>query len=628
MAALKFSQKILLAASAVIILAFAAFTAYNDYRQRQAIRSETEQHLRDLGEVLAQNIQSWLSGRLLLVQGMAQAMALDDSPERLLALLESPALTDTFVAGYVGTQEGKFLIHPDRQMPDGFDARQRPWYQDALRNGPILTEPYIGAGTDYLVITQAAPIRDASGQPLGALGVNLNLDKLAQMINALDFEGIGYAFLVSADGKILVHPDKQWVTKRLADLFSGSAPAIDAHFSEVDEGGVERLVTFVPVQGLPSVKWSVGLSLDKAKAYAALTGFRISAIIATVVAVLVTLLLLGMLIRLLMKPLRDMGRAMQDIADGEGDLTRRLAIRSKDEFGQLAAAFNRFVERIHASIREVAVTTSGLNDVARQVVAASNSSLGKSDSQSARTTSVAAAIEELGAAAQEIARNAANASRGASDVRAQAQETRQVVERTIRAMSDLSANISGSRTQIETLNGRTANIGQILDVIKGISEQTNLLALNAAIEAARAGEAGRGFAVVADEVRNLAHRTQSSAQEIQRMIEELQVGSREAVATMTESQRHSDESVRIANQAGERLLGVTARIGEIDGMNQSVATATEEQTAVVDTLNREVTEISSLNREGVENLQSTLRACSDLEDQARRLGELVSTFRI
>jgi methyl-accepting chemotaxis protein len=185
-----------------------------------------------------------------------------------------------------------------------------------------------------------------------------------------------------------------------------------------------------------------------------------------------------------------------------------------------------------------------------------------------------------------------------------------------------------SSGHIETLNGKTVNIGQILEVITSISQQTNLLALNAAIEAARAGEAGRGFAVVADEVRNLAHRTQESAQQVQGMIEELQVGARESVDTMGQSQRHSQDSMQIANQAGERLGSVTQRIGEIDGMNQSVATATEEQTAVVDSINMDISEINLLNQQGVQNLQATLRACSDLEQQAGRLKHLVGSFRI
>ncbi|WP_411961623.1 methyl-accepting chemotaxis protein [Pseudomonas sp. REP124] len=250
------------------------------------------------------------------------------------------------------------------------------------------------------------------------------------------------------------------------------------------------------------------------------------------------------------------------------------------------------------------------------------------DQQASRTSSVVAAINELGAAAQEIAHNAAQASTQASDARNLAEDGQQVVQRSIAAMDQLSNLLDASSTHIEALNSKTVNIGQILDVITSISEQTNLLALNAAIEAARAGEAGRGFAVVADEVRNLAHRTQESARQVQSMIEELQVGARESVSTMNDSQRHSQDSVEIANLAGERLGSVTRRIGEIDGMNQSVATATEEQTAVVESINVDITEINTLNQEGVENLQSTLRACAELEQQAVRLKQLVDSFRI
>ncbi|HCL3239983.1 TPA: methyl-accepting chemotaxis protein, partial [Pseudomonas aeruginosa] len=587
-------HKILLAASLVVFAAFALFTLYNDYLQRNAIREDLESYLREMGDVTSSNIQNWLGGRLLLVEQTAQTLARDHSPETVSALLEQPALTSTFSFTYLGQQDGVFTMRPDSPMPAGYDPRSRPWYKDAVAAGGLtLTEPYVDAATQELIITAATPVK-AAGNTLGVVGGDLSLKTLVQIINSLDFSGMGYAFLVSGDGKILVHPDKEQVMKTLSEVYPQNTPKIGSGFSEAELHGNTRILSFSPVKGLSGLDWYIGISVDKDKAYAMLTKLRTSAIVAALIAVVAIVLLLGMLIRVLMQPLTDMGRAMQDIAQGEGDLTKRLKVTSNDEFGALAISFNRFVERIHESIREVAGTARQLHDVAQLVVNASNSSMANSDEQSNRTNSVAAAINELGAAAQEIARNAADASHHASDANHQAEDGKQVVEQTIRAMNELSEKISASCANIEALNSRTVNIGQILEVIKGISEQTNLLALNAAIEAARAGEAGRGFAVVADEVRNLAHRAQESAQQIQKMIEELQIGAQEAVSTMTESQRYSLESVEIANRAGERLSSVTGRIAEIDGMNQSVATATEEQTAVVDSLNMDITEINTL----------------------------------
>ncbi|GLH34894.1 hypothetical protein BR1R5_42830 [Pseudomonas sp. BR1R-5] len=416
--------------------------------------------------------------------------------------------------------------------------------------------------------------------------------------------------------------------KPLADAYPGNTPHISSGLKEVELDGRKQFISFTHVDGVPSADWYVALVVDQDAAFAMLSELHTSAIVATLIAILVIIALLGLLIRVLMEPLHLMGRAMHDIAEGEGDLTRRVAIHTQDEFGSLGQSFNRFVERIHESIREVASATGQVNAVATQVVSASNASIYNADQQSSRTNSVAAAINQLGAAAQEIAQNAALASQHSSEARGLAEDGQQVVGRTIDVMNQLSARISDSCGNIETLNAHTANIGQILDVISGISQQTNLLALNAAIEAARAGEAGRGFAVVADEVRNLAHRTQESAQQVQRLIEELQAGAQMAVSTMNQSREHSDQSVGIANQAGERLGSVTQRIGEIDGMNQSVATATEEQTAVVESINVDITEINTLNQEGVQNLQSTLRACTDLEHQVERLKHLVGSFRI
>ncbi|MCP1605642.1 methyl-accepting chemotaxis protein [Pseudomonas citronellolis] len=627
---LSFAKKILLAASLVVIFAFACFIFFNDFRQSRAIQEDTESYLREVGSLTASNIQSWLEGRIHLVE-MEAAQLADGEPtaERIQHVLEQQVLQRNFESVYLGeAASGVFTMRPYSPMPDGYDPRQRGWYKDAAAAGRlIVTEPFLDAGTKEQILAMSMPVM-RNGQLVGVAAGDMKLQTITAILNSLKFDGDGYAFLVSDAGKILLHPDDAKVFKNLTEVYPHGAPQVRPGVQEVQVDGHTQLVSMTRVEGLPGVSWYVALVLDKSAAYAMLSDFRTSAVIATLVAIVAIIFLLGMLIRVLMQPLTDMGRAMQDIAQGEGDLTKRLAVHSRDEFGLLAEAFNRFVERIHESIREVAGTARQLHDVSQLVVNASNSSMANSDEQATRTNSVAAAINELGAAAQEIARNAADASHHASDASHQAGDGRQVVEQTIAAMNQLSEKISYASTHIEALNSRTVNIGQILEVIKGISEQTNLLALNAAIEAARAGEAGRGFAVVADEVRNLAHRAQESAQQIQGMIEELQVGAREAVNTMGESQRYSLESVEIANRAGQSLASVTGRISEIDAMNQSVATATEEQTAVVDSLNMDITEINTLNQEGVENLQATLRACADLENQAGRLRHLVDSFRI
>ena len=620
---LRFSHKILLAVSLIVMLAFTLFTLYNDYLQRNATRTSLENYLTEMGDSTSTNIRNLLEGRINLVRNLAQNIARE--PANAETLMDESVLTSSFLTDYLGKVDGSFSIRPNTKMPDGYDPRSRAWYKDGMNaSGAMLTEPYIDMATNKMVIGVISKV----SSNIGVVGGDLALDGLVEIINSLNFGGMGYAFLVNDQGKILVHPDKALVMKSLSDLYPTHTPKLSGELTEVQFNGQARLLTFAPIKGLPSANWYIGLSIDRDKAYATLSKFRYSAVIATIVAVVIIIVLLSLLIRVLLQPLHAMTRAMEDIAQGEGDLTKRLVIHTHDEFGMLGNAFNRFVERIHTSIREVSSATEHVNEVAMRVVSASNSSMLNSDEQASRTNSVAAAINELGAAAQEIARNAAEASHQASDARGMAEQGQQVVERNIGAMNQLSEMLSASSTNIESLNSKTVNIGQILEVITSISQQTNLLALNAAIEAARAGEQGRGFAVVADEVRTLARRTQHSTEEIEQMISRLHSGVGAAVKAMGTSHAMAEGTVGQSEKVQQALENILGAVGMIVDQNQQIAAAVEQQTAVAHDIDRNIVEINRAGEHAADGAYQTEAASRQLSQQVIELKQLIGAFRV
>ncbi|MFV7439263.1 methyl-accepting chemotaxis protein [Pseudomonas vlassakiae] len=436
---LKFSHKILLAAALVVAVAFTCFVLFNDYRQRQSLRSDTQTTLQDLGSLTAGNIRNWLDSRIQLLDSLAQQVAVDGpgkaSLDRSLAL---PVYGKNFQLTYFGGQDGSMQSVPVGNRAADYDPRVRGWYKAATASGQtIVTEPYISVSAGKLVITLATPVQQA-GRLIGVSGADTDLQTISNLINTLNFDGQGHAFIVNGDGKILIHPKADLALKTLADVYPQDTPRIGSGLKEVEVDGHKQFISFTHVDGVPSADWYVALVLDQDAAFAMLGELRTSAIIATLIAVVAIIALLGLLIRVLMAPLHLMGRAMHDIAEGEGDLTRRLTIHAQDEFGSLGQSFNRFVERIHESIREVASATGQVNAVAAQVVSASNASINNADQQSSRTNSVAAAINQLGAAAQEIAQNAALASQHSSEARGLAEDGQQVVGRTIDVMNQLS----------------------------------------------------------------------------------------------------------------------------------------------------------------------------------------------
>lgn len=346
-------------------------------------------------------------------------------------------------------------------------------------------------------------------------------------------------------------------------------------------------------------------------------------------AVLVIIAVIGVWIAgSILRPLRLMKANLDDIAAGEGDLTRRLAVTSHDELGDLAGSFNRFVDKIHGLVRQIAEMTSQLTGLVAEVTDQAQRSEQAMERQRHETDQVATAINQMSAAAQEVAKSAQGASVAAQQTDQEGQAAKRVVDGSIQQIHALVNDIRHSGTSLDSLQNDVTSIVGVLGVIRSIADQTNLLALNAAIEAARAGEAGRGFAVVADEVRALASRTQQSTQEIQGMIDRLQQGTQGAVAAMRRSSEAGDGTSARANEAGASLDTIGQLIGTINSMNAQIASAAEEQTAVAEEINRSVHQIAVAVESVADETRHSANTSRSLTGLNQRLGQLVGQFRI
>jgi methyl-accepting chemotaxis protein len=360
---------------------------------------------------------------------------------------------------------------------------------------------------------------------------------------------------------------------------------------------------------------------------------RIEAIVtSTLVLAAIMLVALGLvglaMSNSIVRPIQRIKDNLDDIAAGEGDLTHRLQITSQDEVGELASSFNRFVDKIHGMVSQMVEVTTQLTELVGEVAAQARRSEIAMAQQRQETDQVATAIHEMSAAAQEVAQSAQNAANAAQQTDKEGQDAKRVVDVSVQRIHALVQDIRESGASIENLRKDVDSIVNVLGVIRSIADQTNLLALNAAIEAARAGEAGRGFAVVADEVRALASRTQQSTQEIQGMIDRLQQGTQSAVNAMARSSEAGESSSEQANRAGVSLDAIAQLIGTINAMNAQIASAAEEQTSVAEEINRSVHQIAVSVDQVADETQQGAQTARNLEQLGNRLGALVKQFRI
>ena len=437
--------------------------------------------------------------------------------------------------------------------------------------------------------------RTTDGKSVAGIGMGIN--QVSDLVKNYTVGEEGFAFLTDKEGNVQIHPNKNIkVGTKLSTVFN-----VDVENTLLKTDRINIIQTssngdqFLAAKFIPSLNWYVIISIPTSEIFTPINNTSIQLVVMNVIVAMI-LIAIGLWVALgVARPIIRASGMLEDIASGDADLTKKMQVDTQDEVGKLASSFNSFVSQLHSLISAISSNSQDVNTIAKNLAASSHSTQNNTEEQQQSVDMIATAMHEMGATVHEIARNANETANAARQSATETSNSQNIVNSSIEGINSLFGKMQSASGVIKTLAQDVGEISTVLEVIRGISEQTNLLALNAAIEAARAGEQGRGFAVVADEVRTLAQRTQESTEEINTMIHKLQGGAKDAVTAMNEGIETAKFSVEQADQAGESLNSIIAVIGIITDLSIQVATATEEQSSVVEELNSHILNIKNMS---------------------------------
>ncbi|EZH84536.1 methyl-accepting chemotaxis protein [Aeromonas hydrophila] len=614
---------VLLMASLLGIVAFHTLKS----RTMSAIQSEAVNY----GHAYSVAIGDWMADRKNTVHALVNLIA-DNPQAELVPHLKQAYTSGGFGLTYFGSTQGVMTRQDPSLNTGNYDPRERPWYQDAVKAGQlIVTAPYVSVTMQKLVVTLSEPVLH-QGELVGAVGANLALDKLIDEVLAMQVQGEGYAMLLDSSGLIVGHPNKELALKQIGELSPDLSAATFQQWgrenNELHAAILDGRDVLLAVQPVAGTDWLLAMVMYRDVLEAPLASLLWQLVGLTLVLMLVFSALLTAMFKYLFADLGRVAGALHDIAHGEGDLTVHINTRSKDEVGQLAESFNQFVARLHGIVSRLRDVTVELAAQSRAQAAGAQSRSQRVRQQQDEIVMVATAVTEMASATQEIAGNAEFAATTSGDAVKLAVAGQSQVGQSQRSITGLADEVADASQIIVELDAHAQKISGILATISGIAEQTNLLALNAAIEAARAGEQGRGFAVVADEVRVLSRRTHDSTDEIQQMIETLQQTTRRAVSGMETSRQLAGTSVEDAESANLSLGQINEAIGAISDMATQIAAAAEEQTSVTSEISRNTENIRHVSQELAEQANQEAAQAAELKGLTERLEQEIGRFRL
>ncbi len=581
-------------------------------------------------------VSSWIEARMAVVRTLAQSQVITQGTiDEKFAFVQHFGRTmgNQFEVLFFVDAQGTAYHHNGKVA----NRADRAYFQELVvkhTQTSVVSDPLHSGTTGNPIVVLAHAVKDEQGKVIGLLGATVTLGTLTELVAGMA-QTDQHAWLIDSKGVYVAHADaslrlKQNATESQDAEYASLARAMVAGKSGLADlslpDGERYLTAYHPVEDTPG--WSLALALPHATVVAPARELRQSLLFAFSVIVALLLLVVNVVARMIVRPINDTRLALDRIAQGDGDLTRRLDERRHDELGDLARSFNQFAGGVQALVQQVADVAQKLAAAAQQLSVASNVANREVGQQQLETEQVAAAMNEMAASVSEVAQNAAQAASSAESSQKAVNEGTHVVVKTAHEVESLSEEVNRVVTVIKALQNDAQSIGQVLEVIRGIAEQTNLLALNAAIEAARAGEHGRGFAVVADEVRALATRTQASTAEIKGIIERLQSASSKAATVMAGGHSKAQEVMKWASQASTQLSTINASIEKITDVNTEIAAATEEQSMVAEDVSKALHRISSSVEQLASGSQHIAAASDSLAHLASDLQGKISRFKV